>query len=151
MSKLEIWKRWRSHIWGWTQYVHWSLVLSLQADHRNAPDATATYILGCRSKASFLKSITQMCPKDVLFYACIKELSSSSLVCVSHSVVFDSLRPLELSMGFSVYGILQARILKWIAIPFSRGTSQPRDRHWCLASQAGSLPFELQGSSLSQE
>ena len=30
--------------------------------------------------------------------------------------------------GFSVYGIVQARILEWIAIPFSRGTSQPRDR-----------------------
>ena len=29
---------------------------------------------------------------------------------------------------FSVHGILQARILEWIAIPFSRGTSQPRDR-----------------------
>ena len=30
--------------------------------------------------------------------------------------------------GFSVHGILQARILEWIAIPFSRGTSQPRNR-----------------------
>ena len=30
--------------------------------------------------------------------------------------------------GFSIHGILQARILEWIAIPFSRGTSQPRDR-----------------------
>ena len=30
--------------------------------------------------------------------------------------------------GFSVHGILQAKILEWIAIPFSRGTSQPRDR-----------------------
>ena len=30
--------------------------------------------------------------------------------------------------GFSVHGILQARILEWIAIPFSRGTSQPRDQ-----------------------
>ena len=30
--------------------------------------------------------------------------------------------------GFSVHGILQARILECIAIPFSRGTSQPRDR-----------------------
>ena len=29
---------------------------------------------------------------------------------------------------FSVHGILQARILEWIAIPFSRGSSQPRDR-----------------------
>ena len=26
--------------------------------------------------------------------------------------------------GFSVHGILQARILEWTAIPFSRGTSQ---------------------------
>ena len=30
--------------------------------------------------------------------------------------------------GFSVHGILQARILEWIAIPFSRGSSQPRDQ-----------------------
>ena len=30
--------------------------------------------------------------------------------------------------GFSVHGFLQARILGWIAIPFSRGTSQPRNR-----------------------
>ena len=30
--------------------------------------------------------------------------------------------------GSSVCGILQARILEWIAIPFSRGSSQPRDR-----------------------
>ena len=27
----------------------------------------------------------------------------------------------------SVHGILQARILEWIAIPFSRGSSRPRD------------------------
>ena len=27
-----------------------------------------------------------------------------------------------------VHGILQARILEWIAIPFSRGTFQPRDQ-----------------------
>ena len=30
--------------------------------------------------------------------------------------------------GLSVRGILQARILEWIAIPFSRGSSKPRDR-----------------------
>ena len=29
--------------------------------------------------------------------------------------------------GFSVHGILQARILEWVAIPSSRGSSQPRD------------------------
>ena len=30
--------------------------------------------------------------------------------------------------GSSVHGILQARILEWVAILFSRGSSQPRDR-----------------------
>ena len=29
--------------------------------------------------------------------------------------------------GSSVHGILQARILAWVAIPFPRGSSQPRD------------------------
>jgi len=30
--------------------------------------------------------------------------------------------------GFSVHGILQARILEWVAISFSKGSSQPRDQ-----------------------
>ena len=30
--------------------------------------------------------------------------------------------------GSSVHGILQARILEWVAISFSRGSSRPRDR-----------------------
>ena len=30
--------------------------------------------------------------------------------------------------GSSVHGILQARILEWVAMPFSRGSSQPRDQ-----------------------
>ena len=29
--------------------------------------------------------------------------------------------------GSSVHGILQARILQWVAVFFSRGSSQPRD------------------------
>ena len=31
-------------------------------------------------------------------------------------------------MDCVVHGILQTRILEWVAFPFSRGTSQPRDR-----------------------
>ena len=31
-------------------------------------------------------------------------------------------------MGYTVHGILQARKLEWVAFPFSRGFSQPRDR-----------------------
>ena len=30
--------------------------------------------------------------------------------------------------GFPVHGILQARILEWVAISSSRGSSQPRDQ-----------------------
>ena len=48
---------------------------------------------------------------------------------VSHSVMFNSLRPHELNPpGSSVHGILQARILEWVAILFSSGSSQPRDQ-----------------------
>ena len=31
-------------------------------------------------------------------------------------------------VDYTIHGILQARILEWIAFPFSRGSSQPRDR-----------------------
>ena len=34
------------------------------------------------------------------------------------------LQPLD----YTVHGILQARILEWVAFPFSRGSFQPRDR-----------------------
>ena len=37
--------------------------------------------------------------------------------------------PMDCSLpGSSVYGIFQAIVLEWIAISFSRGSSQPRDR-----------------------
>ena len=37
--------------------------------------------------------------------------------------------PMDYSLpGTSVHGILQARILEWVTIPFSRGSSPPRDR-----------------------
>ena len=31
-------------------------------------------------------------------------------------------------MEYTVHGILQARILEWVAVPFSRGSSQSRDQ-----------------------
>ena len=31
-------------------------------------------------------------------------------------------------MDYTVHGILRARILEWVVFPFSRGSSQPRDR-----------------------
>ena len=39
--------------------------------------------------------------------------------------------------GSSVHGILQARMLEWVAAPFSRGSSQPRGQTWifCIAGR----------------
>ena len=37
--------------------------------------------------------------------------------------------PMDCSLpGSYVHGILQARILEWVAVPFSRGSFQPRDQ-----------------------
>ena len=48
------------------------------------------------------------------------------LPCVSRSVISN---PMDSSpLGSSVHGILQARILEWVAIPFSRASSWPRDQ-----------------------
>ena len=55
---------------------------------------------------------------------------------VSHSVVSDSCNPMDCSPpGSSVHEILQARILEWVAIPFSRGSSQLRDPTWVSCRQ----------------
>ena len=46
--------------------------------------------------------------------------------------------PMECSpVGSSVHAIFQARILEWVAIPFFRGPSWPRDHTWvsCTASR----------------
>ena len=44
-------------------------------------------------------------------------------------------------MDYTVHGILQARILEWVAFPFSKRSSKPRDP----ALQADSLPAEPPG------
>ena len=41
--------------------------------------------------------------------------------------------------GSSVYGILLAKILEWVAIPFSKGSSRPRDWTWVSCTPGGFL------------
>ena len=48
-------------------------------------------------------------------------------------------------MDYTVHGILQARILEWVAFPFSRGSSQLRIEMRSPVLQEDSLPAEPQG------
>ena len=48
-------------------------------------------------------------------------------------------------MDYTVHGTLQARILEWVVIPFSRVTSQPGIEPRSAALQADSLPAEPPG------
>ena len=64
----------------------------------------------------------------------------------SESEVFQSCLNLCDSMdcslpGSSIHGILQARVLEWVAISFSKGSSQPRDR--TQVSRIGGRHFNL--------
>ena len=57
-------------------------------------------------------------------------------------------------MDYTVHGILQARILEWVAFPFSRGSPQPGDLGIgprSPALQADSLPAEPQGKPTDME
>ena len=52
--------------------------------------------------------------------------------------------------GSSVIGILQAGVLEWVAVPFSRGSSWPRDWTGSPELLSGSLPPELPKSPVAQ-
>ena len=49
--------------------------------------------------------------------------------------------------GPSMHGILQARLLEWVAISFSMGSSQPRDQTR-VSDITDTLPSELLGKPL---
>ena len=70
------------------------------------------------------------------FFRSFRALKSQSESC---SVAFTSLQP------HGVHGILQARILEWVAISFSRGSSQPRDQTKVSCTAGDSLPAEPLG------
>ena len=64
------------------------------------------------------------------------------LVKVLLSCVWLFVGPMDCSLpGSSVHRILQVRILEWIAIPFSGGSSQPGDQTRVSRRQAGRQIF----------
>ena len=57
--------------------------------------------------------------------------STHSSCCFVTQLCLNLCDPMNCSPpGSSVHGILQERIVEWVAIPFCRGSSPPRDRTW---------------------
>ena len=70
-----------------------------------------------------------------------EQVCACLLSCFSRVQICD---PMDCSRpGSSVHGILHARILERVAMPSSRGSSQPRD--WTQKLQVDSLPTEPPG------
>ena len=84
---------------------------------------------------------------------------SSVCVCVcvcmlSRSVYLTLRNPMDYSPPYSsVHGILQARILECVAISFSRGSFQPRDRTLvsCISYIGSQILYHHQGSLLMEQ
>ena len=97
--------------------------------HQPAPSSLASALslavpefLGHRN----CEIINAHCLKLLVYFACPQAQWSPTLC-----------NPMDFSPpGSSVHGILQARILEWVVMPSSRGSSQPRDRACvsCIAS-----------------
>ena len=84
---------------------------------------------GCRSSVGVPVSISSQSEWSEVTQSCL--------------ILWD---PMNCSLPCSsVRGILQTRILEWVAIFFSRRSSQPRDRTLSPALQADALPSEPPG------
>ena len=89
-------------------------------------------------------------PQDHGHHSLHGDWSPGAPCCLVAKLCLALCNPMDCSPpGFSVHGILQARILEWVAISFFRGIfltqgSNPRLLHW----QVGSLPLSRHGSPL---
>ena len=68
---------------------------------------------GNSSRSTYIELIFLQCPHNSLKVK-VKVTQSCQTLCDP--------------MDYTVHGILQVRILEWVAIPFSRGSFQPRDQ-----------------------
>ena len=82
--------------------------------------------------------------KEYIYIWKVWKVSFSFQLC--STVVSNSFPPHGLELpSSSVHGSLQARILEWIAIPFSRGCSWPRVQTWVSWMTGRALPSESPG------
>ena len=112
---------------GWDQgrnWRWWQVVQRLDVFWRwNQYDFLTECLVECE-KGLFKKKLPELTHRVVFWFVYISSMNTFiSLVKVAQSCL-----TLCDPMDYIDHGILQARILAWIAVPFSRGSSQPRDR-----------------------
>ena len=75
-----------------------------------------------------IKSMSVMSPVLVGEFSATGATWEALCICKWKVKVVQSCLTLWDPMDYTVHGILLARILEWVAFPFSRGSSQPRDQ-----------------------
>ena len=133
-------------------YCYISLMLNLQ--FLNVMNSwTLSHMLNC-NLYFFSEGSVQIFPHFYLGFwffivefwvLCIFWIKALYKICtvLSHSVVSDSFQPLPVAHQASLsLGILEARILEWVAMPASRGSSQTKDQTQASALHVDSLPSE---------
>ena len=102
--------------------------VSTSAGHAAAVGAASSEV-AVAAVAKMISPLTTSLPYSP-HWNCYATLCSDAQSCLSLCDPLDCSLP-----GSSLHGIFQARILEWVAISFSKGSSPPRDQTWvfCVA------------------
>ena len=102
--------------------------------------------MGVAGEWSTLPSLLDQCPllHLVLLYKHLEVIKHCAFVCAKSLQLCPTFcDPIHCRPpGSSVHGILQARVLEWVAMPSSKESSQPGTEPGSPASQADSLPSQ---------
>ena len=119
-----------------------SLLISLTIQFPQSLHSFHIYLLSVTPLTHFFAHVSTPLCLTWLFQGHLKQ-QAWVLMCVLVTQSCLLCNPVDCSLpGFTVHGILQARILEWVAISSSRGSSHPGIEPWSPALQADSLLSE---------
>ena len=133
---------------GWAQEVMW--VMDRGCKYRwNFTCSSATRLLQYRPVPSKSWASTSLWPRGWGPFCANKRAGACPMSAQSLQSCLTVCDPMDCSPpGSLVHGVLQARILEWIAIPSSKGSAWPGIEPVSPALQADSLPSEPPGKCL---
>ena len=128
------------------QYLKMVTYRELLVEHRKLCSMSMTAWMGGKSQGDGMQVYAWLSP----FAVPLKVSHFKSVLCCILCLVAQSCLTLEspwtvVRQAPPSMGILQATILEWVAMPSSRGSSQPRNRTRSPVLQADSLPSESPG------